>query len=153
VNEQATGALSLDDVSRRFADSERTLGAARERLERLATAEENASASAASLQQASDAVREFASGASALIGELGQAQKQTREVLEAGARFLDGTELRELKEVVGRLTQTLSERLGEMERRVGDVEAAEMRAKHAEQALADIKAKLPSRTLKKLGLA
>jgi hypothetical protein len=152
VNEQATGAISLDDVSRRFADSERTLGAARERLERLATAEENTAASAASLRQASDAVREFAQSASALIGELEQAQKQTREVLEAGARFLDGTELRELKEVVGQLTQTVTERLGEIERRVGDAEAAEMRAQQAEQALADIKAKLPGRTLKKLGL-
>jgi DNA repair exonuclease SbcCD ATPase subunit len=152
VNEQATGALSLDDVSRRFADSERTLAAARERLERLATAEENGAASAASLQQASEAVREFAQRASALIGELEQAQKETREVLEAGARFLDGTELRELKEVVGQLTQTVSERLGEIERRVGDVEAADIRALQAEQALADVKAKLPGRTLKKLGL-
>jgi hypothetical protein len=152
VNEQPTGALSLDDVSRRFADSERALGAARERLEHLATAEENATASASSLRQASEAVREFAQDASALIGELEQAQRQTREVLEAAARFLDGTELRELKETVGQLTKTVVERLTEIERRVGDVEAAEARARQAEGIVATIKSKLSGRQWNKLGL-
>ena len=152
MNEQAIGSLSLDDVSRRFADSERTLGAAREKLERLATAEDNATASAASLRQAAEAVREFAQGASALVGELEQAQRQTREVLADGARFLDGSELRELKDAVGLLVQTVTERLGEIERRVGDVDAAEARAQRAERSLADVKAKLPGRSLKKLGL-
>lgn len=152
MNEQQTGALSLDDVSRRFADSERALGAARERLERLATAEETATASAASLRQASEAVREFAQGASALIGELEQAQRQTREVLEAGARFLDGTELRELKETVGQLNHTVAERLAEIERRVGDVEAAEARAEKAEGVIAMIKSKVSGRQWNRLGL-
>lgn len=152
MNEQADGALSLDEISQRFADSEQTLLAARERLDHLATAEENATESAASLRQASDAVREFARGASVLIGELELAQRQTREVLEAGAGFLDGTELRELKDAVGQLTKSVTERLDEIARRVGDVQAAESRAQQAEQTLADVKAKLPGRTLKKLGL-
>jgi DNA repair exonuclease SbcCD ATPase subunit len=153
MSEPTNGPLSLDDVARRFADSEQALRAARERLEQLATAEESAAASAASLRQASDSVREFAEGAGALIGELETAQRQTREVLETGARFLDGSELRELKETIGQLTQTIDERLTKIEQRVGDVEAAEARARQAEQTIAEVKSKLPGRTQKKVGLA
>lgn len=152
MSELTTGPLSLDDVARRFMDSEQALRVARERLEQLATAEESAAASAVSLRQASDSVREFAQGASALVGELENAQRQAREVLEAGARFLDGSELRELTETIGQLTQTIDDRLSKIEQRVGNVEAAEARAHQAEQTIADVKAKLPGRTRKKVGL-
>jgi chromosome segregation ATPase len=152
VSEQPNGALSLDDVSRRFAESEQALGAARESLERLASVEESASASAASLQQSSEAVREFAKGASVLIGELEQTQRQTREVLETGARFLDGTELRELREALGNLALNLEERLTQLDQRVGDVQAAEGRASQLEEELDRRTAKLTSRQRKQLGL-
>ncbi|WP_028061005.1 DNA repair protein RecN [Candidatus Solirubrobacter pratensis] len=153
MNEHGSAALSLDDVSQRFADSERALGDARERLERLAGAQESVSASAASLREASNAVGEFARSATALIGELEQAQRQAREVLEAGAHFLDGTELRELKAAVGDLARTVDERLDQIKQRVGDVQAADNRAAELQSELDRRTAKLSTRQRKQLGLA
>jgi len=69
-------------------------------------------------------------------------------MLEAGVRLLDGSELRELSEGIAGLRRGQEE----LERRVGDVDAAEARAQNAEKIIAHIKANLPGRTLNKLGL-
>ncbi len=69
-------------------------------------------------------------------------------MLEAGVRLLDGSALRELSEGIAGLRRGQEE----LERRVGDVAAAEARAQNAEKIIAHIQANLPGRTLKKLGL-
>jgi hypothetical protein len=148
MNEPANGALSLDEVSRRFADSEQALDQARQNLERLAKAEQLATAASGQLKETAQLVGEYARAAGQLVGELAETQRQAREVLEAGVRLLDGSELRELSEGIAALRRG-QEELG---RRVGDVDAAEARAQNAEQIIAHIKANVPGRTLKKLGL-
>jgi hypothetical protein len=152
MSDQAGGALALEDVTRRFAESEETLSKARERLQGLIQAEETTAASAASLREAAGAVGEFVRRANGLLAELEQAQKQTREVLAAGARFLDGTELKELKEAVETHTKNVADRLAALEERYVDVDAANARAHAAEAELARIKGALPGRQRKKLGL-
>jgi hypothetical protein len=148
MNEPANGALSLDEVSRRFADSEQALDQARHNLERLAKAEQLATAASGQLKETAQLVGEYARAAGQLVGELAETQRQAREVLEAGVRLLDGSELRELSEGIAALRRG-QEELG---RRVGDVDAAEARAQNAEQIIAHIKTNVPGRTLKKLGL-
>lgn len=148
MNDQTNGALSLDDVSRRFADSEEALEQARQKLERLAHAEQLASVASGQLEQTAALVGDYARAAGQLVGELAETQRQAREVLEAGVRLLDGGELRELKDGVEVLRQSQEELMT----RVGDVDAAEARARNAEATIAQIKSQLPGRTLKKLGL-
>ena len=152
MNEEAGSAFALEDVTRRFADSEETLARAREQLQGLIRAEESSTASAASLQEAASSVGAFVQRADSLLGELEQAQRQAREVLEAGAKFLDGTELRELKQTVEELTKSLQDRLASIQERVANVDAANARADAAEAELQRIKESLSARQVRKLGL-
>lgn len=152
MNEEAGGALALEDVTRRFAESEETLARAREQLHGLIQAEESSTASAASLREAANSVGAFVQRADSLLGELEQAQRQAREVLEAGAKFLDGTELRELKHSVDVMTQSIQHRLASIQESVANVDAANARAGAAEAELQRIKDALSTRQLRKLGL-
>ncbi len=152
MSEQTSEALSLDDVSRRFADSERALTDARARLEGLATAEESAAASARSLEQSSAAVSEFVRTADALIKEVELAQRTAREVLEAGARFVDGSELRSLQDNMMSLSKSVSTRLDEIESRLGEVQARDDQIAELEAELARRTAKLSGRAKKQLGV-
>ncbi len=148
MNKPAKGALSLDEVSQRFADSEQALDQARQNLERLAQAEQLATAASGQLKETAQLIAEYARAAGQLVGELADTQRQAREVLEVGVRLLDGSQLRELSEVIAGLRRGQEE----LVRRVGDVAAAEARAQNAEKIIAHIKANLPGRTLRKLGL-
>lgn len=148
MSEQTNGALSLDEVSRRFADSEQALEQARQNLERLAQTEQLATAASGQLKETAQIVGDYARAAEQLVGELAETQRQAREVLEAGVRLLDGSELRELSDGIKALRQGQEE----LTARVGDVDAAKARARNAEEIIAHIKSQLPGRTLKKLGL-
>jgi hypothetical protein len=152
MSDQTGGALALEDVTRRFAESEETLAKAREQLRGLIDAERGAATSAASLSSAASAVAAFIERADLLLGDLQQAQSQVREVLEAGARFLDGSELRDVKQAVDSLRESFEGELATLRARVGDVDAANARAEDAKVELTRIKGLLGSRQLRKLGL-
>lgn len=153
MSEQGGGGLALEDVARRFAESEETLSRARERLQGLIQAEETTATSAASLREAATAVGTFVQRADSLLGELEGAQRQAREALEAATRFLNGSELREMKNAVEELSQTVVQRLAMMEQKVADTEAANARARAAEAELERIAASLGGRQQRKLGLS
>lgn len=148
MSEEPNNGLKLDDISRRFADSEQSLREAREQLQRLTAAREASERSAASLQESAQAVSSFASSVASLLQELETAQAQTREVLSAGARFLDGSEVKELKETV----RAFGERLDQMEQRFLAVENVRAQADQLQAELDRRTAVLSGRQKGKLGL-
>ena len=98
MNEQGNGAsLSLEDVVHRFADSEQALAEAQTRLRDLAAAEQTQAAAAQGLQQAASATTTLLENAQALIGQSEETQRTAREVLQAGASLIDGTDLRDIQ--------------------------------------------------------
>jgi hypothetical protein len=153
MTEQGGGGLALEDVARRFAESEETLSRTRERLQGLIQAEETTTASAVALREAAAAVGSFVQRADSLLGELEGAQRQVREALEAATRFLDGSELREMKQAVEELSQAVVQRLTALEQKVADTEAANARARAAEAELERVTAALGGRQQRKLGLS
>lgn len=114
--------LTLDDVTKRFADSEQALSQVKEHLQGLATAQQQSQASQSALADAAQSVRDFSEKASAVVAELEQAQANARQVLQAGAALLDGTGLNDLKTSVDQLRESLNTRLGELEGRTVAIE-------------------------------
>lgn len=151
--------LELDDVIRRFADSERALTEAAEQIGRLGRAEERAAHAGRAVEEAAEAVRGFAATAGHAATSLAEAQEQARKVLEAGGKVLDGSELRvirdgidELRGSANALTENVSDvlsRLEALEGRMGDVEAARERAELLDRQLAHIRANVADRHLRK----
>lgn len=140
---------STDDLASRFQQSEAALTEARMRLEKLGSAQEQASTSAAALSESAEAVRAFSAEAQEAAALLGQSQTLARSVLERGVELLDGSELRELRKAVDGLSTTMEQKLDSLAARVADVERAQHERDLAQKQLAHIKANVSDRHLKK----
>lgn len=151
-----TESLQLDDITRRFADSERTLAKARAQVEELVTAQQTASASSATLQEVAASVRGFADTAEKVVGQLQEVQRDAREVLIAGVHLLDGSDLKDLRTSVDLLAETVIARIEALEARVADVEKLRAERDEAEESrhllerqLTHIRTTVSSRALRK----
>jgi ABC-type transporter Mla subunit MlaD len=122
VTEPENG-LGLDAVVKRFAESEQTLTAIRERLQVLATSAESSAASTAALDEAAQTVRGFVTAASAVVGELKGVSAQARSVLESGASVLDGSALRDVEQGLVDLKQAIEQSRDALDQRVAALEA------------------------------
>src|SRR4051794_3552269 len=116
MTENGDGAtLSLDDVVQRFADSAQALEAARDKLHALAEAEATQAAAAHGLQQASVKAAQFTEAASQLIAQAQETQHVAREVLQAGAGLIDGTDLKALQTGLASATSMISNGVAQVE--------------------------------------
>ena len=152
MNEPENGTLSLDEVARRFAESEEALGQARDKLEALATAESTQSAAGRSLQETSSATKELVTAVQALISEAEETQRTAREVLQAGSGLIDGTDMKELREGVTRTATAVNEGFERVEKLVGEVQERDVKIAELQSEVARVTGVLTGRQKKKLGL-
>lgn len=152
MNEQENGSLSLDEVVRRFADSEQALGQAREKLEALATAEATQSEAARTLQETSTATKEMVTAVRTLIVEAEETQQTARAVLEAGAGLIDGTDMKDLRDGVTETAAAVKDGFDKIEQLLGDVRERDQRIAELEAELTRRTEVLSSRQRKKLGI-
>jgi hypothetical protein len=152
VNEPQNGSLSLEDVVRRFADSEQALSRAREKLEALAALEQTQAAATQGLQEASSSTKELVAAARQLILEADETQKTAREVLEAGAGLIDGTDMKELRDGVAWTATAVKDGFERIETLVGEVRERDQRIGELETELTRRTDVLTGRQKKKLGL-
>lgn len=153
MNDQPTGtSLGLDDVVRRFADSEQALEQARVRLEGLATAEQTQAAAAQGLREAASAITDLLNTTQSLISQSEETQRTAREVLQAGASLIDGTDLRDLRAGLASTDGALKAGLGHLEQLIGDVQSRDQRIAELEAELARRTGAMTRRQRKKLGL-
>ena len=110
--------LTLDDVRKRFAESDATLRQIRYRLAGLADAQADAQASADSLREAAGVVTSFGTQAARLLDDLATAQRDARAALEATARFLDGSELTAMRESIDAMRDDVRMRLDQIDDRI-----------------------------------
>jgi hypothetical protein len=154
MNDQPNGtSLSLDDVVRRFAESEHALDEARSRLQALAAAEQTQAAAAEGLQQASSATTELLNAARALIAQSEETQRTAREVLQAGAGLIDGTDLRDIQTGLASIDGALKAGLERLEQLIGDVQSRDQRISELQAELARCTGAMTGRQRKKLGLS
>jgi ElaB/YqjD/DUF883 family membrane-anchored ribosome-binding protein len=152
MNEPQNGSLSLEDVVRRFADSEQALNEAREKLEALTAIEETQAAVAHGLRDASASTREFVDAARELVAEAEETQKIARAVLNAGAGLIDGTDMKGIQDGVSGLATAVNEGFQRIEKLLGEVQERDQRIAQLESELERRTAALSGRQLKKLGL-
>ena len=108
--EQSTSdrSLELDEVVRRFAESETLLNQTRQRLKTLLTAEKESNDRARSLSETARAVEGYSASARLLLEEAKQNVRRADEILQAGARLLDNSTLAELSVAVKALGESHS---------------------------------------------
>ncbi len=108
--EQPSGdrSLELDDVVRRFAESETLLNQTGQHLKSLLAAEEKSHARARSLSETARAVEDYSASAKHLLDEVKQNVGQASEILQAGARLLDSPVLTELSASVAPLSDQIA---------------------------------------------
>jgi hypothetical protein len=152
MTEQENGSLSLDEVVRRFADSEQALGQARDKLDALAAAEATQGAAARSLQETSAATKELVAAARTLILEAEETQQTARAVLQAGAGLIDGTDMKELRDGVAWTATAVKDGFEKLERVLGEVRERDQRIAELETEMARRTDALTGRQRKKLGL-
>jgi hypothetical protein len=153
MNEPENGtSLTLDEVTKRFADSERALSQAREKLEALAAAEATQAAAARGLQEASSATTEFVKTAQSLITQAAETQRLAREVLEAGGSLIDGTDLKELQTELSSTSGRVQDGFAHVEQLIGEARERDERIAGLEAELARRSAVLTGRQRKKLAL-
>lgn len=112
--------LKLDDVVRRFAETESMLAQAHQQLTTLLAAEQASDARAAALSEAAQAVESYSARAERLIDQGERSMGVAGEALEAGARLLDGSELAKLEAVITALREQLTSALAEQSRATQD---------------------------------
>ena len=100
--------LEMDDVVRRFAESETLLNQTGQRLKSLLAAEEKSDARARSLSETARAVEDYSASARLLLDEVKQNVGQASEILQAGARLLDSPVLAELSASVAPLSEQIA---------------------------------------------
>lgn len=151
--------LELRSVVQRFNDSGEVLEQLRERLRLLAEADETQSASASSIGEASEELRQFAGELAKETAALASAAAETKAAMETAREFLQGTDLKVIREDVGRLA-TGQEALQTANTRVVELLEQELIAIRTElgeavQARQQLEAKIaavPEKTRRKLGL-
>jgi len=114
LTENGERSLSLDDVTRRFRDSEQALTQVRERLEALTSSADGARRSEVALEASAVAVQSLAAAAAELTGELERVLEQARATLQAAAEHLGGDEQQ-------RFRRTVEERLDKLGTDIGRI--------------------------------
>jgi peptidoglycan hydrolase CwlO-like protein len=152
MNEQDDGSLGLDEVVRRFADSEEALSRIREKLETLATVEATQSAAAEGLRGASESITELVVTARSIIEEAQATQGTARSVLEAGAGLIDGTDLKAIQGGVASTTNAVKEGFERIEKLLGEVQERDKKIAELEGELATRTGALTGRQRKRLGI-
>lgn len=152
MNEPQNGSLELEDVIRRFADSEQALSRAREKLEALTALEQTQTAATQGLQEASASTKELVAVARQLILEAEETQQTARAVLAAGAGLIDGTDLKELRDGVARTATAIKEGFESVEKLVGEVRERDQKIAQLEAEVNRRTEVLSGRQRKKLGL-
>ncbi len=100
--------LKLDEVVRRFAESETLLNQTGQHLKSLLAAEEKSDARARALSETARAVEDYSASARLLLDEVKQNVGQAGEILQAGARLLDSPALAELSASVAPLSEQIA---------------------------------------------
>ena len=100
--------LELDEVVRRFTESETLLNQTAKQLKSLLAAEEKSDARARSLSETARAVEDYSASARLLLDEVRQNVGQAGEILQAGARLLDSPALAELSASVAPLSEQIA---------------------------------------------
>lgn len=144
--------LALDEVVQRFANSAQALEAARQKLHALAEAETTQAAAAQGLQEASAKTAHFTETASQLIAQAEETQQLAREVLQAGAGLIDGTDLKTLQSALASTTSAVSDGFARIEQLIGDIHARDQKIAELEAELARRTAVLSGRQRKNLGI-
>jgi hypothetical protein len=152
VNEQKNGTLALEDVVRRFADSEEALTRAREKLEALTALEQTQAEATQGLQEASNSTKELVAAARQLILEAEETHQTARAVLEAGAGLIDGTDLKELRDGVAWTATAVKDGFERVEKLVGEVQERDQKIAELDAELTRRTNVLTGRQKKKLGL-
>lgn len=112
--------LELDDVVRRFAEAESMLTQAHQQLAALLAAEQASGARAQALAETAQAVTSYSERAERLLAEGERSMRLAGDVLEAGVRLLDGSELAKLEESISSLGRQLTAALAEQSRATQD---------------------------------
>ena len=152
MNEQENGSLGLEEVVRRFADSEQALSRAGEKLEALASLEHTQGAATQGLEEASASTKELVAAARTLIEQSEETQRTARAVLEAGAGLIDGTDLKELQNNVTSTANAVNEGFERIAGLVGQVQQRDQEIVRLGAELTRRTDVLTSRQKKKLGL-
>ena len=100
--------LELDDVIRRFGESETLLNQTGEHLKSLLAAEEKSDARTRSLSETARAIEGYSASARLLLEEAKQNVRRADEILQAGAKLLDNSTLAELSVAVRALGEANS---------------------------------------------
>jgi DNA repair exonuclease SbcCD ATPase subunit len=147
--------LGLRDVQQRFQDSATALDDVRERLHRLADAQEQRTAVSESLERAADEMAGLTRTAGEAVAALTDAQTKAAEAFASVQAVVDGTELRAIRENV----DGVSSAVAELKQRLDDREKLDAARAKAEAELADLrqqferlKAAAGGRAMKKAGL-
>ncbi len=108
--EQSTSdrSLELDQVVRRFAESETLLNQTGQHLKSLLATERESNNRARSLSETARAVEDYSASARLLLDEVKQNVRRADEILQAGAKLLDNSALAELSDVVKALGEAQS---------------------------------------------
>lgn len=152
MSETENSSLSLEEVVSRFADSEHALSRAREALEELAGIEKTQAAAAKGLEDAAASFRALVETATQLMAESTETQKLARNVLEAGAALIDGTEMREVQDGLGEIGVVLKDGLARIEQLVDQVRERDEKIAELQSELDRYSGVLSGRQRKKLGL-
>jgi chromosome segregation ATPase len=150
---------SLGEVVERFRSSERTLAELQERLKTLTFEEDAAIHAIASIRDAADVLRNTAAKVTAIVEQLEASQAAVVESLAAAQQFLEGTDLtdvlrevQELRRESAALRHEVVASMTELVDRIPQVDAARADAEAAREELQALKARIPQRTRRKLGL-
>lgn len=100
--------LELDEVVRRFAESETLLNQTGQHLRSLLAEEQRSDARARSLSETARAVEDYSTSAKLLLDEVRQNVHRADEILQAGAKLLDNSALTELSVAIESLGTTQS---------------------------------------------
>jgi len=111
VSYLSTQEPTLDDVTRRFVESEQALSEVRDRLEGLRSAGERADAARNSLESAAAAAEAFVAVARDVAEGLRGLQEQARINLQTATELFSGDEIAALRAEVSQLDATTTERI------------------------------------------
>jgi hypothetical protein len=152
MSEEALDSLSLAEVKQRFVDSERALNEIAARLTKLREAEASTIDAAATLSEASTALRRFVETSESVVVELAKVQEEARTAVSSASSLLQGDDIRVLERSVTELRTMLDSRLSALESRVDSGEQSSARTVELEAQLAKIRAGMPTRWRTKLGM-
>jgi hypothetical protein len=156
---EESSAMDLRSVVQRFSDSSEALEQLRERLRRLAEAEDAQVDAADSINEARDQLRRLTGELENEIAVLSAATAETRSAMAAATEFLQGTDLKLIRDEITRLgsaqddLRSSNSQIAELLEH--DLASARTEASQAVEARRQLEAKvaaLPEKTRRKFGL-